>query len=67
MVMFKVLDALKVLRLSKEGEQLGMDLDQHGISAYPEYVITGNVPHPAGTVPAASTAVPNPMPREAIN
>jgi Amt family ammonium transporter len=40
MVMFKALDAVKMLRLSKEGEMLGMDLDQHGISAYPEYVIS---------------------------
>jgi len=40
MAMFWVLNQLKVLRLSKEGELEGMDLDQHGISAYPEYVIS---------------------------
>ena len=42
MVMFKVLDAVKVLRLSKDGELLGMDLDQHGISAYPEFQVTSS-------------------------
>lgn len=26
--------------MSKDGEQQGLDLDQHGISAYPEYVIS---------------------------
>ncbi len=40
MVMFKVLDFIKILRLSKQGEITGMDIDQHGISAYPEYVIS---------------------------
>ncbi len=40
MIMFKVLDAVKILRLSKQGEIIGMDIDQHGISAYPEYVIS---------------------------
>ena len=28
------------LRVSKEGELYGLDLHEHGISAYPEYVIT---------------------------
>jgi Amt family ammonium transporter len=40
MAMFGALNALKLLRLSKAGELQGMDLDQHGISAYPEYVIS---------------------------
>jgi ammonia channel protein AmtB len=29
-----------LLRVSKEGELYGLDLHEHGISAYPEYVIT---------------------------
>ena len=29
-----------LLRVSHEGEALGIDLHEHGISAYPEYVIT---------------------------
>ena len=41
MAMFAVLNALGVLRVSNEGELVGLDVDQHGISAYPEYVISG--------------------------
>lgn len=65
MVMFKVLDAVKLLRLSKEGELLGMDLDQHGISAYPEYVITSaGVPN-AMNAPS-SAAVQGVIAKEAV-
>ena len=35
------------LRVSKEGEMYGLDLHEHGISAYPEYVITA-LGSPAG-------------------
>jgi Amt family ammonium transporter len=59
MVMFAALKAVRLLRLSKDGELVGMDLDQHGVTAYPEYVIApldgaaglgaelGNTPVPA--------------------
>jgi ammonium transporter, Amt family len=40
MVMFKALNAVSLLRVSKQGELEGFDLDQHGASAYPEYVIS---------------------------
>jgi Amt family ammonium transporter len=40
LAVFAVLHAFKLLRLSKEGEQEGMDIHEHGISAYPEYVIS---------------------------
>jgi Amt family ammonium transporter len=40
MAVFGVLNAMKLLRISKEGEQEGMDIHEHGISAYPEYVIS---------------------------
>ncbi|HVZ73344.1 MAG TPA: ammonium transporter [Polyangia bacterium] len=50
MVMFWALKAVRLLRLSKEGELLGMDIDQHGISAYPEYVISA-LTAPAGMGP----------------
>ena len=33
-------NAMGLLRVSKEGELYGLDLHEHGISAYPEYVIT---------------------------
>ena len=40
MVMFKALNAMNLLRVSAQGEIDGFDLDQHGASAYPEYVIS---------------------------
>ena len=47
-----------LLRVSKEGEQHGLDLHEHGISAYPEYVIS-SLGRPAGmpAEPAAFSAV----------
>ncbi len=50
MAMFAVLNAVGVLRVSKAGENLGLDIDQHGISAYPEYVISA-LAAPAGMSP----------------
>jgi Amt family ammonium transporter len=44
---FKVLDLCGILRISKEGEIEGMDIHEHGISAYPEYVISA-LAAPAG-------------------
>jgi Amt family ammonium transporter len=41
MIMFKALDVVKLLRVAKEGEQEGLDIDQHGLTAYPEYQISG--------------------------
>ena len=41
MAMFAALNAVGLLRVSREGELVGLDIDQHGISAYPEYVISG--------------------------
>jgi Amt family ammonium transporter len=29
-----------ILRVSKEGEMYGLDLHEHGIPAYPEYMIS---------------------------
>jgi Amt family ammonium transporter len=40
MVVFGVINALKLLRVSAEGELQGLDIHEHGISAYPEYVIS---------------------------
>jgi len=40
MVVMYVVDAMGLLRLPEEGELYGMDLHEHGISAYPEYVIS---------------------------
>jgi len=41
MAMFAALNAFGILRVSKAGELQGLDIDQHGISAYPEYAIAG--------------------------
>ena len=38
-VMYAV-NAMGILRVSEEGEREGIDLHEHGISAYPEYVIS---------------------------
>ena len=51
----KAIDAFGLLRLSEDGEHDGMDLHEHGISAYPEYVISA-LSAPAGAplkVPAS--------------
>jgi Amt family ammonium transporter len=46
-VMYAV-NAFGVLRVSEEGELYGLDLHEHGIPAYPEYVISA-LGTPAGT------------------
>ncbi|MDB5291340.1 MAG: ammonium transporter [Phycisphaerales bacterium] len=53
MTVFGVLHLIGRLRLSKEGELEGMDLHEHGISAYPEYVIS-------------ALAAPTGMPRDTV-
>ena len=40
MLVFWVLNMFGRLRISKEGELEGLDLHEHGIPAYPEYVIS---------------------------
>jgi Amt family ammonium transporter len=39
-VVMKAVNAVALLRVSQEGEVHGLDLHEHGISAYPEYVIS---------------------------
>jgi hypothetical protein len=43
-------NAMGLLRISAEGENYGLDLHEHGISAYPEYVIS-SMGRPGGMVP----------------
>ena len=38
MAMFGVLNLFGILRISREGELEGMDIHEHGMPAYPEYV-----------------------------
>jgi Amt family ammonium transporter len=42
MAMFAALNVFGLLRVSRQGELIGLDVDQHGITAYPEYVISGS-------------------------
>jgi Amt family ammonium transporter len=41
MIVFAILNMFGRLRISKDGEMEGLDIHEHGISAYPEYVISG--------------------------
>jgi Amt family ammonium transporter len=60
MVVMLIVNAMGLLRISPEGEMHGLDLHEHGISAYPEYVIAsigrpGGMPaEPAGGYGTAS-------------
>jgi len=54
MIVMLAVNATGTLRISKEGELHGMDLHEHGISAYPEYVIS-------------SMAAPAGMPRDTVH
>jgi ammonium transporter, Amt family len=40
LVVMSVVNAMGALRVTKEGERYGLDLHEHGIPAYPEYVVT---------------------------
>jgi len=40
MVMFYIINAFGLLRVTKEVEQYGLDLHEHGVPAYPEYLLT---------------------------
>jgi ammonium transporter, Amt family len=50
MVVMYLVNATGTLRVSEEGELYGLDLHEHGISAYPEYVIS-HVAAPSGMPP----------------
>ena len=54
MIVMLAVNAMGLLRLSNEGQIEGMDLHEHGISAYPEYVL-------------APSAAPSGMPAEFVN
>jgi Amt family ammonium transporter len=47
LVLMYVVNATGLLRVSREGELYGLDLHEHGISAYPEYVISATA-RPSG-------------------
>ena len=54
MILMLAVNATGTLRVSKEGEEYGLDLHEHGISAYPEYVLS-------------SFAAPGGMPPGSVN
>ncbi len=53
MVVMYAVNAMGLLRVSPEGENYGLDLHEHGISAYPEYVIS-SMGRPGGMSPDAA-------------
>src|SRR4029077_3167470 len=55
MAVMLAVNALGVLRVSEEGERFGLDLHEHGISAYPEYVIS-SLARPTGMMGEAAAA-----------
>jgi ammonium transporter, Amt family len=56
MGMMYLVNAMGLLRVSPEGETHGLDLHEHGISAYPEYVISA-MGTPGGMVTQHSSPV----------
>jgi Amt family ammonium transporter len=56
MTVFGTLNAMGRLRISSDGETEGLDLHEHGISAYPEYVIAPSAA-PAGMSPESVNAM----------
>jgi Amt family ammonium transporter len=50
LVVMYAVNAVKLLRVSAEGETYGLDLHEHGISAYPEYLIS-SAGRPVGMAP----------------
>jgi Amt family ammonium transporter len=57
MAVFFVLNLFGRLRITKEGETEGLDLHEHGISAYPEYVVAPWAA-PSGMSPELVNPVP---------
>ena len=58
--------ATGTLRVSREGELEGLDLHEHGMLAYPEYVIHGYEPTPSFQAPPAAPGMaPAPQPSRA--
>src|ERR1700730_18514735 len=56
MVVMLIVHSMGLLRISAAGETEGLDLHEHGISAYPEYVISSAVTGAARTIgPEIST------------
>src|SRR5581483_4485612 len=61
MAVMYLVKAIGVLRVSQEGELYGLDLHEHGIPAYPEYVIS-SMARPAGMIGGNDAPQPYPPP-----
>jgi Amt family ammonium transporter len=63
-VLMYAVKATGTLRVSREGELEGLDIHEHGMVAYPEYVIHGYEPglHPTATAAAAPMMAPSAKP-----
>jgi Amt family ammonium transporter len=59
-VLMYAVKATGTLRVSKEGEVAGLDLHEHGMVAYPEYVIHG-VGTPSPVAGGAAMSMPKPV------
>jgi Amt family ammonium transporter len=56
-VLMYAVKATGTLRVSREGELEGLDLHEHGMLAYPEYVIHGYDPTPSYSKGSGTTAI----------
>ena len=65
MILMLAVNATGTLRVSKEGEEFGLDLHEHGISAYPEYVLS-SLGAPAGMGKESVLPSPGVMARSSI-
>ena len=61
MIVMWAVNAMGLLRLSREHEEYGMDLYEHGISAYPEYVIS-SIGRPGGMSGGSQYSAVEPLP-----
>jgi Amt family ammonium transporter len=63
-VLMYAVKATGTLRVSREGELEGLDVHEHGMLAYPEYVIHGYEPgmSPTATPEAGPMMAPSPKP-----
>ena len=68
-VAFALMYAVKAtgtLRVSKAGELEGLDLHEHGMLAYPEYVIHGYSPTPHHAAQLSQERLPAAMPSPSV-
>ena len=54
------------LRVSSEGELYGLDMHEHGISAYPEYLLS-SLAKPTGMSEEPAAVAPNALPQPVMN